>query len=48
MDPTEQSFNRLVERGFKAASPFYVCACTPGELQVYPNWHRLYGIGAAN
>lgn len=48
LDPTEQSLRRLVERGPKAASPFYLCDCTPGELQVYPNWHRLHGLGASD
>lgn len=48
VDPTEQSVYRLVEKGFKNAAPFYVCACSPGDLQVYPGWHRLYGLGAMN
>jgi len=46
LDPTEQSTLRIVEKGPKVASPHYVCDCSPSELQVFPNWHRLYGLGS--
>ena len=46
LEPTEQSTIRIVEKGPKVASPHYVCDCSPYELQVFPNWHRLYGLGS--
>jgi hypothetical protein len=48
LEPTEMSIQRILERGPKNAYPHYLCECSPGELQVYPQWHRIYGLGSLN
>ena len=40
LEPTEDSIRRILHRGVKNSAPFYICECTPSELQVYPGWHK--------
>lgn len=41
VDPTEDSLRRILTKGVQNACPFYICPCTPTELQVHPGWHKV-------